>query len=137
MVATVNDVMSSALVHLPRDANLVQAARMMRDREIREVIVLDEDAICGIVADRDIAVRVVAEGLNAEATTLAAICSQIPVAVPQDHPAGEALDLMLLKGVRALLVSNGSRVIGLVTLEELAGQGVKDRPSRAAEDCAD
>jgi Predicted signal-transduction protein containing cAMP-binding and CBS domains len=99
---------------------LTAAAQEMRDSAIGDVIVTNGDRVVGIVTDRDITVRGVAEGLDPTTATLNEILTQDVVTVSQYDDAVAAADLMRTYGVRRLPVVEDGRLIGLVSLGDLA-----------------
>jgi signal-transduction protein with cAMP-binding, CBS, and nucleotidyltransferase domain len=117
----VRDVMTSDPVTLPADASVREAAQAMDRADIGDVIVLnDANEVGGIVTDRDITIRVVAEGLDPSETTLAEICtSEIQTLTPGDT-VGEAVRLMQKAAIRRLPVVEGGRASGIVSLGDLA-----------------
>ena len=75
MAQTIKDVMTTDLIGCDVSTSLVDAARVMRDRDIGDVLVTDNQGqLCGIVTDRDIVVRCVAEGGDMSQSTLADVC---------------------------------------------------------------
>lgn len=75
MVQPIRDLMTRNPVSMSGTASVHEAARAMRDTDIGDVIVIEHHQVCGIVTDRDIAVRIVAEDKDPATTTLAEICS--------------------------------------------------------------
>jgi CBS domain-containing protein len=119
MASTVREIMIPNPVCLSSDATIVDAAREMKMNDIGDVIVKDDTKICGIVTDRDIVVRAVAEG-SLEDKTLGEICSGQLVSVSPSQPIDEAIKLMREHAVRRLPVVENDRVIGIVSLGDLA-----------------
>ncbi|MGH3378391.1 MAG: CBS domain-containing protein, partial [Actinoallomurus sp.] len=104
MTRQVHEVMTPEPISLPLDAPLTEAARLMRDEEISGVLVTQDGRLCGLLTDRDIVVRAVAEGRDLTGTRLADICSAGIVTVSPDDGADTALRLMLDSAVRRLPV---------------------------------
>jgi len=120
MAQSIRDVMTTHPVALPATSSVVDAARAMRDSDIGNVIVLENGQICGIVTDRDIAIRGVAEGRNISSLTLGDICSrQLTTLSPTDSVDDAAL-LMREKALRRLPVVEGGKPVGIVSLGDLA-----------------
>jgi CBS domain-containing protein len=118
---TVRDVMTANVVSVPTTATVAEAARAMRDRDIGDVVVVQDSVIVGILTDRDIVVRAVAEGRAVEATTVSAVCSQEELALlAPDDAIGHAVDLMKRRAVRRLPVVEDGRPVGIVSLSDLA-----------------
>lgn len=112
--------MTTRLVTMDATDTLIAAAQEMRDSAIGDVIVTSGDEVVGIVTDRDITVRGVAEGLDVKTTPLSQIVTQDVVTVSQYDDAVAAADLMRTYGVRRLPVLEDGRLIGLVSLGDLA-----------------
>ena len=122
MKQQVRDVMTTDPITLDRDASLVEAARVMRDRGIGDVIVLEGEDAEGIVTDRDIVIRGVAEGADPNTTRLGQVVSGDLTSVAPDDPVERAIELMREKAVRRLPVLEGGKPVGVVSLGDLAIQ---------------
>jgi CBS domain-containing protein len=120
MPQTVREVMTRKPVALQAGTTLEEAARAMRDHDIGDVVVLQDDSVRGIVTDRDIAVRAVAEGRDPSSSVLAEICSRRMVTISPDEPVDRAITLMREHAVRRLPVVENGRPIGIVSLGDLA-----------------
>ena len=120
MAQTVRDVMTENLVTLPRTAPLADAARQMKQNDIGDVIVLNDGEMCGVVTDRDIVVRAIAEGKDPQSSTLEEICSHKVVTVTPDDSLERAVQLMRDRAVRRLPVVEGGKPIGIVSIGDLA-----------------
>ena len=120
MAPTVRDVMTPNPVTLPGEAPVVEAAKKMRDENIGDVIVLDGDSICGVVTDRDIVVRVLAEEREPAGTKLGEICSRELATVSPDDDLTQAGDLMRERTVRRVPVVEDGRPVGIVSMGDLA-----------------
>jgi len=133
----VRDVMTPDPITLPSDASAVDAARAMRDSDIGAVIVLDGDNACGIVTDRDITIRAVAEGEDLGSVKLGSICSKNPTTITPDASIDEALQVMRREDIRRLPVVEGNLPVGIVSLgdvsvERNAGDALADISSAPA-----
>jgi CBS domain-containing protein len=121
MGTSVRDVMTANVVTVPESASVAQAASAMRDSNIGDVIVLDEgDQVRGLVTDRDIAVRAVAEGRDATQTKVGEICSSDLITLSPDDSTGDAVRLMREKAVRRLPVVDAGRPVGIISIGDLA-----------------
>ncbi|MBA3738796.1 MAG: CBS domain-containing protein [Actinobacteria bacterium] len=118
----VKEVMTPGPITLDRDASLAEAARLMRDRGIGDVIVVEGDDAEGIVTDRDIVIRGVAEGADPNTTRLGQVLSGDLTSVAPDDPVERALELMREKAVRRLPVLEGGKPVGVISLGDLAIQ---------------
>ena len=84
------------------------------------MIVIEHNQVCGIITDRDIAVRVVAEAKDPATTTLANICSHSLLTVKPTDNVKEALPLMRTHTIRRLPVVEEGKAVGIVSLGDLA-----------------
>ncbi len=118
----VKDVMTEGPITLDRDASLVEAARLMRDRGIGDVIVVEGEDAEGIVTDRDIVIRAIAEGANPNTTRLGQVVTSDLTSVAPEDSVERAIELMREKTVRRLPVLDGGKPVGVVSLGDLAIQ---------------
>jgi CBS domain-containing protein len=104
------------------------AATLMRDRDIGDVIVRDGDQVCGIVTDRDVVVRVVAEGRDASTVDIGEFCTRDVITLTPDDSVEDAIKQMSDRAIRRLpVVDNDGRAVGIVSLGDLAVE--RDRES--------
>jgi CBS domain-containing protein len=101
-------------------SSLEQAARRMRDAGIGNVIIMDGEQITGILTDRDIVVRAVAEGWDPASTPVGEVASRDLTTVAPTDPLESAVALMRERSVRRLPVVEDGRPIGIVSLGDLA-----------------
>jgi CBS domain-containing protein len=131
MANTLNDVMTKNPVTLDEKMSAREAAQNMREMHVGNVLVTRDEALCGIVTDRDLVVRCMAEGRDAETTSLAELCSEELVTLSPDSLVGEAIKLMTDKAVRRVPVIEGEKAVGIVSLGDLAL--MQDRDSALGE----
>src|SRR5213078_2018225 len=118
---TVQDVMTTNVVYLPSETTLAEAARTMREQDIGDVVVADGPALTGLVTDRDIVVRAVAERLDPASTTIGEIVSRDLVTVRPEDSIHSAALLMRDHAVRRVLVCDEAQsLIGIVSIGDLA-----------------
>ncbi len=118
----VRDVMTAAPETVTLDAPLTAAARLMAEKDIGDVIVIEPgtERVAGIVTDRDIAIRAVAEGRDPGATTVEEIFSRDLVAASPADSVQHVIELMEDLKVRRLPVVEADRAVGIVSLGDLA-----------------
>jgi CBS domain-containing protein len=122
----VREVMTENPVVLPKDASIVEAARLMRDHGIGDVIVVDGERAEGIVTDRDIVIRAVAEGTAPGEVRMQDVLSGELAAVTPDDPVERAIALMREKAIRRVPVVESGRPVGVVSIGDLAVQRDED-----------
>lgn len=120
MAEFVRDVMTPGVVAVRPDASLVEAARLMRVQDIGDVVVADGQRIVGVLTDRDIAVRAVAEGVDPQAASAGSVCTRDPVLLTPHDPVAAATALMRAHAVRRVPVVEDGLPVGMVSLGDLA-----------------
>ncbi|GHJ57123.1 MULTISPECIES: CBS domain-containing protein [Micromonospora] len=119
----VSDVMTKQVVYLPAETPLDEAARVMKESDIGDVVVTDGATLAGMLTDRDIVVRAVAERADPTSTTIGSIITREVVMIEQHCTAGEAAALMRERNIRRVLVCDNERkLVGIVSLGDLAMQ---------------
>jgi CBS domain-containing protein len=121
MARLVADVMTRRVVYLSEGTMLDEAAQAMRDQGIGDVVVTRGPAMMGVVTDRDIVIRAIAENLAPKTTTLGSITSQELLMIEQSATMDEAVHAMRERSVRRLLVCDADRkVVGIISLSDIA-----------------
>ncbi|NES15947.1 MULTISPECIES: CBS domain-containing protein [unclassified Micromonospora] len=119
----VSDVMTRQVVYLPAETPLDEAARVMKESDIGDVVVTDGATLAGMLTDRDIVVRAVAERADPASTTIGSIITREVVMIEQHCTASEAAALMRERNIRRVLVcDNDRKLVGIVSLGDLAMQ---------------
>lgn len=127
----VSDVMTTDPVTLPSGATVYEAARLMRERNIGAILLVDDGLLAGIVTDRDIVTRAVATGGSLETTTLSEIATRGPACARSDQHAFEAVTKMREHAVSRLPVVDHGRLMGVISIGDLALK-LEDRTTLAA-----
>jgi CBS domain-containing protein len=120
MARTVAEIMTRDPRTVSADDPVIDAARIMRDDDIGDVIVLEDREVAGIVTDRDIVVRGVAEGRDAGSTPVSEVCTSGVEALEPDASIDDALRKMREADVRRLPVVEDGRPVGILSLGDLA-----------------
>ncbi|MDN3244052.1 CBS domain-containing protein [Streptomyces sp. ZSW22] len=120
MTQYVRDIMTGHPVTVEPQTSVTAVARIMRDRDLGAVLVTDGDELRGLVTDRDLVIRSVAEGGDPERTTVAGACSDDLVTVRSDDELDHAVEFMRDHAVRRVPVVDDGRPVGIVSLGDLA-----------------
>ncbi|MFF3644115.1 CBS domain-containing protein [Streptomyces sp. NPDC002564] len=120
MAALVRDVMTPGVVAVRPEASLVEAAQLMRAQDVGGVLVALDGRVLGVLTDRDIALRAVADGADPLTVSAQAVCTPDPVVVAPDDAVSRADGLMRDHAVRRLPVVEDGLPVGMVTLGDLA-----------------
>jgi CBS domain-containing protein len=128
----VREIMTGAPVSLERNQSLVDAARMMRDAAIGDVLVTDGGRLVGVLTDRDIVVRCLAEARDPGMTTVGECCSSEALAtISPDEDSDNAVRIMRERAVRRLPVVEDGQPVGVISIGDLAVE--KDERSALAD----
>jgi CBS domain-containing protein len=120
----IQDAMTSNPRGVETSTPVVEAARLMKSEDVGSLPVLDGERLVGMVTDRDIVLRVVAEGKDAESTTAGEIASTDLVTVDPQQELDEALRLMAQHQVRRLpVVEEDGRLVGILAQADVAKEG--------------
>jgi CBS domain-containing protein len=107
---------------IPVEATARDAADAMRARAVGSVVVLRDGEPVGILTDRDLLARVVADGKDAGVTSIADVMSQpLHVAHPED-PLDRVVELMSARGIRRVPVVRDGELVGMVTLDDVLAE---------------
>jgi CBS domain-containing protein len=130
MATKVRDIMTGSPTSVSPDLDLVTVARAMRDEDIGAVLVADSDRLRGMITDRDLVVRGLAEGGDPRQTKAGDIASDVTVTVGPNDSIDTAAELMRERAVRRIPVLEDGRPVGIVSLGDLAIE--KDEDARSA-----
>lgn len=115
----VREIMTPNPVGVYYDQTIAEAARVMRDAGVGAVLVVNGDSLGGVVTDRDLVIRGLAEGLSAD-TPVGPLCSTKLVGVDAGADITDAERLMRDNAVRRLPVIDEGQIVGIVTLGDIA-----------------
>jgi CBS domain-containing protein len=122
MTKSVRDAMTEDPRSIGTSASVVEAARLMREAHIGSLPITDGEQLVGMITDRDITTRVVAEAADPE-TSVGDVCSRDVISVEADKDHEEAVELMARHQVRRLPVVENGRLIGIVAQADIALTG--------------
>jgi CBS domain-containing protein len=120
MAQEIRDVMTQDVVALPTDTSLADASRAMRERDIGDVLVVDGDRLAGIVTDRDIVIRAIAEDRSPSDTTVGELATGDVTSLSPEDSVEDAIRIMRDQAVRRIPVVENHRPVGIVSIGDLA-----------------
>ena len=120
MAQSIREIMTADPRTVASSATVAEAAREMRDGDIGSVVVVENGGVTGIITDRDIAVRVVAEGRDPDATRVSEAATMRPTTLTVDQTVEDAIRLVRDRDVRRIVVVQDGRPAGVVSLGDLA-----------------
>jgi CBS domain-containing protein len=120
MTQHVSDIMTAAPLTVGPQASVAAVARIMRDQDLGVVLVADGDQLRGLVTDRDLVVRSLAQGRDPTQTTVAGACSDDLVTLSPEDDLDHAVQVMREHAVRRIPVVDHGHPVGIVSLGDLA-----------------
>ena len=120
MVNSVREAMTEDPRSIGPSASVVEAARLMRDEHVGSLPITDGDTLVGMITDRDITTRVVAEAADLATSSVGDVYSHDLISVEPDKDLEEALMLMARHQVRRLPVVEDGRLVGIVAQADIA-----------------
>jgi CBS domain-containing protein len=115
----ISEVMTQGVVTAEAGDTLQHVGELMRDRNVGSVVITDGGRPLGVITDRDLALAVVADGVNASSTAGEHASRPIVTGEVEMH-LEEAVALMIQHRIRRLPVTDGAGLAGIVTIDDLA-----------------
>ena len=132
MTRKMRDIMSAAPVSMPATASAATAARAMAERGIGAVLVSTDGQLTGLITDRDIAVRVLAEDRDPKSTSIGDICTTGLFVLGPDDDLEQAARLVRDRAVRRIPIIENGVPVGIVSIGDLALEQDEPAPVRAS-----
>ncbi len=120
MGKSVRDTMTENPRSINASASVVEAARLMREEHIGSLPITDQEQLVGMITDRDITMRVVAEAADGMKSSVGDVSSRDLITVEPDNDLDKALQLMARHQVRRLPVVEDGRLVGIVAQADIA-----------------
>jgi CBS domain-containing protein len=117
----IREVMTETVVTAPPDRTVREIAEMMRERNVGSVVLIDERRPVGFLTDRDLTVSVLADGRDL-GDHAADHASSPVITANAEMQVEEAAELMVRHGVRRLVIVDDDRLIGILTLDDIASR---------------
>lgn len=130
----VRDVMTPDPKTVTPETSVVEAARLMTNEDVGPLPVVEGGELVGILTDRDLVVRVIAEGRDLESTLVGDVYSGRPVTVSPDDRVDRALALLGQHQVRRLPVAEDGRIVGIVAQADIAREEPNEAVGEVVED---
>src|SRR5919201_6077604 len=134
MAKSIRNAMTSNPCAIDADKTVAYAAKMMRDEDVGIAPIVEGDRLLGVLTDRDIAVRVVAEGRNPKEVKVTEVASRDLVTLDPQQDLEEALRLMARHQVRRLpIVEEDGRLAGVIAQADVAKEADEKRTGEVVE----
>ena len=115
------------IISIVQDASVFDAIKLMADRSIGSLLVMDGDALKGIVTERDYARKVIIKGRASETTPVADIMTTDLVTASADQTVNDCMTLMSEKRIRHLPVIVDDKVAGIISIGDLVQAIISDQ----------
>jgi CBS domain-containing protein len=116
----VREIMTTDITKATPENSLVDVAAMMRDGDVGSVPIVDGNGLIGIITDRDIVIRAVADGKDPSTTKVEEVLSEELESVEPDADVTDAADLMASRQIRRLPVVEEGELVGIISLGDIA-----------------
>jgi len=123
--------MTESLVTVDGEASLADVSRLMRDQDVGDVLVVNDGRFAGIITDRDIVVRAIAENRSPDETPAQVVATRDVVTVSPDDQVRDVVKAIRDSAIRRVPVVEDGRAVGIVSLGDLA---IERDPSSALAD---
>ena len=130
----IRDVMTGSPTTCEPSTTIVEVAKVMKQEDVGPVPVVEGDRLIGLVTDRDIVLRVIADGRDPSSTTIGDIASGDVATVTPDQSLDEALRIMAQKQVRRIPVVENDRIVGIVAQADVARAADEERTGEVVQD---
>jgi CBS domain-containing protein len=135
MGQSIKNVMTSSPCSIDADKSVAYAAKMMRDEDVGVAPIVEGDKLIGMLTDRDIAIRVVAEGRDPDQVTVRDVASKQVVTIDPQQDLDEALRIMAKHQVRRLpVVEEDGKLVGVVAQADVAREGDDKQTGKLVEE---
>jgi CBS domain-containing protein len=126
MAQSIREVMTESPELVSGDTTITDAAKLMRDKDFGGVLCADGEELKGFLTDRDIAVRVVAEGKDPDSTTVGEVATTELHTLSPDDSVDDAIELVRQHDIRRVPVVEGAKPVGIVSIGDLAVERDED-----------
>jgi CBS domain-containing protein len=135
---SIRDIMTSNPCTIDAEQSVAYAAKMMRDEDVGLAPIVEDDKLIGMLTDRDIAIRVVAEGRDPGQVKVRDVASKQVVTIDPQQDLDEALRIMAKHQVRRLpVVEEDGQLVGVVAQADIAREGDDKKTGKLVEEISE
>lgn len=109
------------------DASVLDALKLMAEKNVGALLVVDDDKLVGILSERDYARKIILYGKSSHDTPVKAIMTERAVCVKPDNTVEECMALMTDKHVRHLPVIEGEKLLGVLSIGDLVKETIAEQ----------
>lgn len=115
------------------DDSVLDALKLMAQKNVGAVLVLDASHLVGILSERDFARKVALEGISAQDTRVAEIMTERVMCVPTDETLDRCMVLMTIKRIRHLPITENNKLVGLISIGDVVKTIISEQGARISE----
>jgi CBS domain-containing protein len=115
------------IVSVAPDASVFDAIKLMAEKAVGSLVVMEDDELCGIITERDYARKVIVKGRSSETTTVAEIMTVEVLTASSSETVNYCMEVMTEKKIRHLPVVEDNRVIGMISIGDLVEAIIADQ----------
>lgn len=115
------------VISVPPTATVLDAVRLMADKAVGSLVVMEDDTLCGIITERDYARKVIIKGRASDSTQVAEIMSSNVLTATSEQTVNECMEQMSVNAIRHLPVVEGDKVIGMISMRDLVQAIISDQ----------
>ncbi len=135
---TIREVMTAGPTTVGGSTPVAEAARLMKSDDVGSVPILEDGKLAGVLTDRDIVVRVVADGRDPQTTAAGEVASRDPITIDPEQDVNEALRLMAEHQVRRLpVVDEDGRLVGVLAQADVAREAAPEQIGQVVEEISE
>jgi CBS domain-containing protein len=115
------------VISVAPDATVLDAVKLMAEKAVGSLVVMENDALCGIISERDYARKVIIKGRASDSTRVAEIMTSSVLTTTSDRTVNECMQQMSVNGIRHLPVVEDNSVIGMISMRDLVKAIIADQ----------
>ena len=115
------------IISVAPDATVLDAVKLMADKAVGSLVVMEDDTLCGIVSERDYARKVIIKGRASDSTRVAEIMTSNVLTTTSDQTVNQCMQQMSVNGIRHLPVVEDNSVIGMISMRDLVQAIISDQ----------
>lgn len=115
------------IISIAPDASVLDAVKLMAERSVGALVVLDGEQLAGIISERDYARKVIIKGRSSKNTTVAEVMTEKVLTTSSAQTVNQCMELMTERRIRHLPVLEDNRVIGMISIGDLVQAIISDQ----------
>ena len=115
------------IISVTPDTSVLDAIKLMAEKTIGSLVVMNDEDLCGIITERDYARKVIIKGRSSESTLVSEIMSTEVITASSAQTVNNCMELMTEKRIRHLPIVEDNRAIGMISIGDLVQAIITDQ----------